>query len=82
MNAFLWFLAIVSVSWILIIFILPLVGKIFLRKLSKRFQDHVKNSQRTESRPEGSVHIEHETSKPKINPEAGDYVNFEEITDK
>lgn len=82
MNAIFWFLAIVSVSWILIIFILPLVGKMFLRRLSKRFEDHFKNSHRTESRPEGSVHIKHETTKPMINPEAGDYVNFEEITDK
>jgi Na+/H+ antiporter NhaD/arsenite permease-like protein len=82
MNAFLWFLAVVFVSWLVILYVLPFLGKLFLRRLSKKFQDHVENSQRTEEKPEGSVHIENIPDNPDKKFEMGDYVNYEEIDEK
>ena len=79
MNAFLWFLAVVFVSWLFVLYVLPLLGGLFLRKLSKNIQNHVKRSQPTEEKPEGSVHIENIPPNSDKKIEAGDYVNYEEI---
>jgi hypothetical protein len=82
MNAFFWFVAIVFVSWLFVMFILPLLGKIFLHKLAKNFQQNVDSSQRTQQEPEGTVHIENIPQPHDNKAELGDYVNFEEINDK
>lgn len=82
MNAFLWFLIIVAVSWLVILYVLPLLGRLFLRRLSKKFQQHAENMQRTEQKPEGSVHIENIPAEPDKKKEVGDYVNYEEIIEK
>ncbi len=80
MNTFLWFLAVVVVSWLFILFVLPFLGRLFLRKLSRNLQNHVKNSQQTsEEKPEGSVRIENIPPSPDKKTDVGDYVNYEEI---
>jgi hypothetical protein len=61
---------------------LPFLGKLFLRRLSKKFQDHAEGFQRTEQRPEGSVHIENIPPPKEKNTGAGDYVNYEDIIEK
>jgi hypothetical protein len=82
MNAFFWFLAVVIVSWLVILYVLPFLGKLFLRRISKKFQDHVENAQRNEPKPEGSVHIDNIPPAPNNKIEMGDYVNYEEIDEK
>jgi hypothetical protein len=82
MNAFFWFLAIIGVSWFVILFVIPFLGKLFLRSLSKKFQTHVENSQKKEQQPEGSVHIENIPSPSEKKLDLGDYVNYEEINEK
>lgn len=79
MNVFLWFLAIVFFSWLFVLFVLPFLGRIFLRKLSKNISNHVNRTQQTEAKPEGSVRIENIPTNPDKKIETGDYVNFEEI---
>jgi hypothetical protein len=81
MNAFLWFLAVVFFSWLFILFVLPFLGRLFLKKLSKNFQNHVERSQQTEEKPEGSVHIENIPPPPDKKTDVGDYVNYEEINE-
>jgi hypothetical protein len=82
MNAFLWFLAVVGVSWLVILYVIPFLGKLFLRRLSKKFQNHVENYQKSEPQPEGSVHIENIPSTLEKKLDLGDYINYEEINEK
>ncbi len=82
MNAFFWFLLIVLISWIVFIYIIPFVARIFLRRLAKRFQNYTEKTQHNNNKPEGSVNIDYGSDKPKKPSEVGDYVDFEEIKDK
>lgn len=82
MNAIFWFLVVVGVSWLVILYVLPFLGRLFLRRLSKKFQDQMANQQQQEQKPEGSVHIENVPSTPEKKIDLGDYVNYEEINEK
>ena len=81
MNAFYWFLAIIFFSWVFFTFVLPILGRMFLRKLSRNLQNQTKNQQTPHKEAEGTVHINSKPPAPSINSEIGDYVNFEEIND-
>ena len=78
MDVFIWFLAIIFFSWVFLTFVLPLLGRMFLRKISRNFEAQAKQQQ-SKNEPEGTVHIDNKPSAPSINSEIGDYVNFEEI---
>lgn len=82
MNVIFWFLVVVFVSWLVILFVIPFLGRIFLRKLTKNFRDHIEHTQKEEIEPEGSVHIDNIPTAPEKKKDLGDYVNYEEINEK
>ncbi len=82
MNAFFWFLLIVFSSWIVFIYIIPFLVRIFLRRLAKRFQNYAEKNNQNTTKPEGTVNIDYTGDQPKKSTDIGDYVDYEEIKDK
>ncbi|MEI6124642.1 MAG: hypothetical protein WCQ95_13575 [Bacteroidota bacterium] len=80
MNAFFWFLFIVFISWLVFLYIIPFVGRIYFRRLAKRFQNQSEKNARSD-RPEGSVHVDYVPDDQKKSSAPGDYVDFEEINE-
>ena len=73
MTLFFWFILIIIVGWIVILVLIPLLGRLFL----KRFQSAVKQQQR--QKEEGSITIENADIASSKSKNVGDYVDYEEI---
>jgi predicted membrane protein len=74
MTLFFWFILIIIIGWILLLVVIPLLGRLFL----KRFQSTIKQQQ-SRQKEEGSVTIENPDIASSKSNDIGDYVEYEEI---
>lgn len=83
MNVFFWFLFILAISWVFFIYVFPFLLRIYLKRLSGKFEKHAEQESRSK-KEEGSVSIDYVPEKhiEKENDAPGDYVNYEEIDEK
>lgn len=81
MNVFFWFALIVLIAWIFFIYVLPLLLRVYLKKLSRSFHKHADEQGKPE-RNEGTVNIDYIPENHKEKTAPGDYVNYEEINEK
>jgi hypothetical protein len=81
MNVFFWFLLVVFISWVLVSYIIPLLLRHYLKKLSGKFEKRADQASRSK-KDEGSVNIDYVPENQKEKEAPGDYVDFEEIDEK
>lgn len=83
MGFFSWFLIIVLIGWLFFIYVFPFLLRLYLKKLSKRFENQAQQASKPEKK-DGSVSIDYipEELQKKEKEAPGDYVNFEEIEKK
>lgn len=71
--------------FILVLWLLRIIGQLLLpllfKRIIKKAQEQAFGQQQTQSRPEGSIHIDHvpPNTKARKKDEAGEFVDFEEI---
>lgn len=74
MTLFFWFILIIIVGWIVLLVVIPLLGRLFL----KRFQSAVRQEQ-SRQKESGSITIENPDIASSKSKNVGDYVDYEEI---
>jgi len=64
---------------LLIGYMLPLILRLWLKRVQKRFGMDANSGRDRPQRPSGSVHLRADRPKKRIDKQAGEYVDFEEI---
>lgn len=81
MSFFFWFALIIFIGWVLFIYILPLVMRYYLKKLSGKMKQQAEDMPKQKEK-EGTISVDYIPENHKEKEAPGDYVNYEEINEK
>lgn len=83
LNILLWFAVIVVISWVLILYVIPLILGFYFKGLSRKVYKYSYDMEKKSGEQNGKVKVDYMPEKNTGRADKiGEYVDFEEIQDK